>query len=55
MCAAVCDPSGYLPAVVKVTNASPLSNETSVTEPTLIPESVTSLPTVMPPASLNSA
>nr|CRL74652.1 hypothetical protein CPGR_01303 [Mycolicibacter nonchromogenicus] len=55
MCAVVCPPSPYLPARVKVTSASPLSSATSVTEPTLIPDSVTSAPVLRPPASANRA
>ncbi len=39
----VSDPSGYLPSVVKVTNASPFCSDTPVTEPILIPDNVTSL------------
>ena len=55
MWAVVSDPSGYLLSMVNATRASPSSSETSVTAPTLIPDSVTSLPTMMPPASANSA
>ncbi|KMO80589.1 hypothetical protein MCHUDSM44219_02159 [Mycolicibacterium chubuense] len=55
MWAVVSEPSGYLPSMVNVTSASPLSSATSVTVPTLIPDSVTSLPTAIPPASANRA
>ena len=55
MCAVVSEPSAYLPSIVKPTSASPLSSSIDETEPTLMPETVTSLPTVRPPASVNSA
>ena len=55
MCAVVSDPNAYLPAMVKPTSASPFCSEISSTEPTLIPDTVTSLPWVSPPASENSA
>ena len=55
MCAVVSEPSAYRPSIVKPTTASPLSRPTDDTEPTLIPDTVTSLPTVRPPASVNSA
>ena len=55
MCAVVSEPSAYLPSMVKPTSASPLSSLTDDTEPTLMPDTVTSLPTAMPPASENSA
>ncbi len=44
-----------LPSMVKVTSASPLSSSIDDTAPTLIPDTVTSLPTTRPPASVNSA
>ena len=55
MCAVVSEPSGYLPATVNPTSASPLSSPIDDTEPTLIPDTVTSLPTLRPPASANNA
>ena len=55
MCAVVSEPSAYLPSIVKPTSASPLTSSIELTEPTLIPETVTSLPAVRPPASVNSA
>ena len=55
MCAVVSEPSAYLPLMVKPTSASPLTSSIDETEPTLIPDTVTSLPTVRPPASVNIA
>ncbi len=55
MCAVVSLPSAYLPLMVKPTSASPLSSLTDDTEPTLMPDTVTSLPIAIPPASENSA
>ena len=55
MWAVVSEPSAYLPLIVKPTSASPLSSPTDETEPTLIPATVTSLPTTRPPPSVNRA
>ena len=55
MWAVVSEPSAYLPSIVKPTRASPLSSLIDDTEPTLIPDTVTSLPTSRPPASENNA
>ena len=55
MCAVVSEPSAYLPLMVKPTSASPLSSLIDETEPTLMPDTVTSLPSTSPPASENNA
>ena len=55
MCAVVSPPSGTLPLTRKVTSASPSCSETVWTVPTFMPDTVTSLPGMMPPASLNNA
>jgi hypothetical protein len=55
MWAVVSDPSRIFPLTAKVTRASPLRNDTSDTEPTFIPDTVTGLPTARPPASENTA
>src|ERR1700761_1868685 len=55
MCAVVSDPSGMFPFSVNVTSASPWRRATFDTEPTLMPDTVTSLPGARPPASENSA
>ncbi len=55
MCAVVSDPSRTLPLTVNVTSASPSCSDTSDTVPTLMPDTVTSLPAARPPASVNSA
>ena len=55
MCAVVWSPSGTLLSTVKVTTAPRSPSATSVTLPTLIPETLTSLPVLSPPASANSA
>jgi hypothetical protein len=41
--------------MVNPTSASPLSSLIDDTEPTLMPDTVTSLPSAIPPASENSA
>ena len=43
------------PFIVNVTSASPWRRATFDTEPTLIPDTVTSLPGARPPASENNA
>ena len=55
MWAVVAVPSPTLPLTVKRTKAWPLSSATSDTVPTLIPDTVTSLPATSPPACVNSA
>ena len=55
MCAVVSEPSAYLLSMVNPTSASPLSSSIDETVPTLIPDTVTSLPVAKPPASENSA
>ena len=55
MCALVSEPSWVLLLIVNVTKASPLRSDTPDTVPTLMPDTVTSLPGARPPASENSA
>ncbi len=54
-CAVVSEPSAYFPSMVNPTSAFPSSSLIDDTVPTLMPDTVTSLPTARPPASLNSA
>ena len=55
MWAVVSEPSRTFPFTMNVTSALPSRNATSETVPTLTPETLTSLPGAMPPASVNSA
>src|ERR1700677_1116632 len=55
MCAVLADPSWTCPLTVNVTRTSPRCSDMPDTLPTLIPDTVTSLPSARPPASENSA
>ncbi len=55
MCAVLAEPSCTAPFTVNVTRTSPFLSDMSETLPTLMPDTVTSLPVTRPPASANTA